>query len=179
VIETPRLLLRRWRGSDIAPYAAMMGDPAVGDWLGGTLNPAQARAKIDGFEAAFETHGMGRLAIERLADGRLIGHCGLMPAHPEIPFAPAVEAGWALVPEAWGQGYAVEAARAVLADGFDRLGLAEIVAYTTAANLRSQAVMAGAGFIRDAARDFDHPALADDHPLRSHLVYAAQRPDPQ
>ena len=99
-----------------------------------------------------------------------------MQAHPAIPFAPAVEAGWALVADTWGRGYAVEAATAVLADGFGRLGLAEIVAYTTRANLRSQAVMTRVGFVRDAARDFNHPALAEDHPLRPHLTYAAKRP---
>jgi hypothetical protein len=39
--------------------------------------------------------------------------------------------------------------------------------------------MARAGLIRDAARDFDHPALARDHPLRPHLTYATRRPRPQ
>jgi RimJ/RimL family protein N-acetyltransferase len=179
MIETPRLRLRRWHAEDLAPYAAIMADRRVTDWLAGPLTSAETAERIARQEASFEQNGFGRFAVERRADGALLGHCGLMPAHPEIPLAPAVEAGWALAPDAWGHGYAVEAARAVLADGFARLGLAEIVAYTTRANLRSQAVMARAGFTRDAARDFDHPALARDHPLRPHLTYAARRPRPQ
>lgn len=176
MIETPRLRLRRWREDDIAPYAAMMADPRVTDWLAGRLTLAETAERIERQEASFEQNGFGRFAVEERADCAFVGHCGLMQAHAAIPLAPAVEAGWALVPTVWGRGYAVEAAKAVLADGFGRLGLAEIVAYTTTANLRSQAVMTRAGFIRDAARDFDHPALAEEHPLRRHLVYAAQRP---
>jgi RimJ/RimL family protein N-acetyltransferase len=154
----------------------MMGDPAVGDWLGGPLTPTETAARIARQEASFEQNGFGRFAIERRADGALIGHCGLMQAHPAIPFAPAVEAGWAFAPAAWSQGYAVEAAKAVLADGFGRLGLQEIITYTAISNLRSKAVMTRAGFVRDAARDFDHTALAEGHPLRPHVVYAARRP---
>ena len=172
MIETPRLLMRRWREADLDPYAALMADPRVADWLGGVLTRAETAARIERQLQSIDRDGFGRLAVERRADGAFLGHCGLMQAHPDIPFAPAMEAGWALIPDAWGQGYAAEAARAVVEDGFVRLGLAEIVAFTTPANLRSQAVMARAGFVRDPSRDFDHPALAQDHPLRPHIVFA-------
>ena len=88
-----------------------------------------------------------------------------------------MEIGWRLAREAWGHGYASEAARALLKEGFERLNLPEIVAYTAESNLRSRAVMERVGMRRDVSRDFDHPALAKDHPLRRHVVYAATRPD--
>jgi ribosomal-protein-alanine N-acetyltransferase len=94
----------------------------------------------------------------------------------DIAFAPAVEVGWRLAREAWGHGYATEAARAALDDGFSRVGLAEIVSFTAVSNRRSRAVMERLGLVRDPARDFDHPKLAADHPLRRHVVYAALRP---
>ncbi|MDB5465602.1 MAG: family N-acetyltransferase [Phenylobacterium sp.] len=174
MIETGRLILRRWREADREPYAAMMADPEVADWLGGVLTRAEADARIDRSEATFEQHGFGRFALERQADGALVGYCGLMPVGEDLPEAPGVEIGWAVAREAWGQGYAPEAARAVLADAFGRLGLAEVVAYTTVGNVRSQAVMRRAGFVRMPDRDFDHPLFAPGHPLCRHLVFAAR-----
>ena len=177
MIETERLILRRWRDADRAPYAELMADAAVASWLGGVLTRPEADARIDRSEAAFESHGIGRFALERRADGRFLGYCGLLPIHENLPVFPGVEIGWALAQHAWGHGYAVEAARAALADGFARLPPKEILAYTTVANERSQAVMRRLGLRRAEARDFDHPLFEPSHPLCRHLVYVADRPD--
>lgn len=59
--------------------------------------------------------------------------------------------------------------------GFAVLGLAEIVSFTTTANLRSQAVMQRIGMQRDASRDFEHPSLEPGHPLRPHVLHALGR----
>jgi RimJ/RimL family protein N-acetyltransferase len=173
LIETERLILRTWRDEDREPYADIMVHAEVGKWLGGPFSREQAYERVTRFTANLSDTGLGRLAIERRSDGRLIGHCGL--AHtPDTPPAPVgIEIGWALAPDAWGAGYAVEAARAVIADGFARRDFAEILAFTGATNLRSQAVMQRLGMVRVADRDFDHPALASDHPLRRHIVYVA------
>jgi RimJ/RimL family protein N-acetyltransferase len=174
LIETERLILRRWRAADLDSYATMMADPDVGYWLGGTLDRAQVEASIGRNEAAFDQQGVGRFAVERRSDGRFLGHCGLMPVHKSLPPAPGLEIGWGLSQDAWGQGYASEAARAAVADGFGRLGLSEIVAYTTVGNLRSQAVMDRIGMARAPERDFDHPFFEGEHPLRRHLVFVAR-----
>ena len=85
-----------------------------------------------------------------------------------------IRLGWRLAHEsAWGAGYASEAAAAVLSDGFDRLALSAILACTAVSNTRSRAVMERLGLSRDESRDFDHPVLAVDHPLRRHVVYIA------
>jgi RimJ/RimL family protein N-acetyltransferase len=176
LIETGRLILRAWREADREPYADIMVEPEVGPWLGGPFSRQQAYERVDRFAASLAETGLGRLAIERKADGRLIGHCGLAPS-PIVEGVPqGLEIGWALAPEAWGSGYAVEAARAVLADGFARPGVTEVFAYTGETNLRSQAVMRRLDMIRAADRDFDRPALPVNHPLRRHIVYVAHRP---
>ncbi len=81
-----------------------------------------------------------------------------------------MEIGWRLARPAWGQGYATEAARTVLAHGFGTLELPEILAVTTATNLRSQAVMRRLGMTRDPADDFDDPP-APEGPLRPNVLY--------
>ncbi len=74
-----------------------------------------------------------------------------------------------------GRGFATEAAHAAVADGFERLGLAEIVSFTTPANIRSIRVMERLGMTHDSADDFEHPHLPEHHRLRHHVLYRLSR----
>jgi RimJ/RimL family protein N-acetyltransferase len=58
---------------------------------------------------------------------------------------------------------------------FDQLDAPEVVAITARSNLRSQAVMRRIGMVPEPWRDFDHPRLAEDHPLRAHVTFSARR----
>ena len=176
VIETERLILRRWRAADRGPYVAMMADPQVGYWLGGPRDREAALAEIAGFEESLARDGFGWLAVERRGDGAFLGTVVLARLRENHPAGSGVEVGWRFAREAWGFGYATEAARALLDDGFRRLSFREIVAFTGASNTRSRAVMERSGMRRDPGRDFDHPNLAVDHPLRRHVLYAATNP---
>jgi RimJ/RimL family protein N-acetyltransferase len=82
-----------------------------------------------------------------------------------------VEIGWRLAAEYWGRGLATEGARAALRFGFERLKMSEIVSFTVPENGASRRVMEKLGMTRDAADDFDHPLLAEGHPLRRHVLY--------
>jgi len=178
VIETERLVLRRFRNDDLDPYAAMMADPRVADWLGGLRSRTQCEASLRAWADEWERLDLGLLAVARKGDDEFVGMAGLHAldaAYDPTPVAKMIEIAWRLVFRAWGQGYAVEAARAVVADGFGRVGLDEIVAFTAESNLRSQAVMARSGFARQAHRDFDHPNLPVGHALRRHVVFAISR----
>ena len=62
-----------------------------------------------------------------------------------------------------------------MADGFERLGLAEIVSFTAVRNERSWRVMEKIGMVRDPAGDFDHPSLPDGHRLQRHVLYRLPR----
>ncbi|MFC7621318.1 GNAT family N-acetyltransferase [Microlunatus sp. GCM10028923] len=172
-LRTDRLLLRRWRESDLEPWAAINADPEVREHLGPVLSRAESDASVRRFEADFERRGYGWWAVEVQATGELIGFAGLDDVEDELPFG-GVEIGWRLARSAWGKGYASEAARAVLTFGFDVLRLSEILALTTATNLRSQAVMQRIGMTRDPARDFDDPS-APEGPLRPNVTYRIER----
>jgi RimJ/RimL family protein N-acetyltransferase len=169
-IETERLILRPWREADRAPFIAMSADPEVMLTLGGVLTAAEANAYIDRQQANIERLGFGRWALERREDGGLIGAVGLAPIHESLPLPAGFEMGWRLVRRAWGAGYATEAARAAIDDGYAR-GLPELYAFTSRPNARSQAVMQRLGLERAAELDFEHPALAPDDPMRAHLVW--------
>ncbi len=175
-IETGRLILRQWRPEDREAFVAMMLEDEVSRWLDGPFTREQALERADRQAASLAATGYGRMVMERRADGAFLGYCGLMPTGDRPPVPVGHEVGWGLAPAAWGGGYATEAATAVFADGFERFGLSEILAFTGEKNLRSQAVMRRLGMTRRADLDFDHPALADDHPLKRHIVFVASRP---
>lgn len=175
MIETDRLILRAFRDEDREPMAAINADPRVHEWLGGPITAEMTDATIERVNAHIAQHGFGFFAAERKADGKLIGMIGLQIVRDELPPAPGVELGWRLTPEAQGTGLATEGAAAVLAWGFANLDRDELIAFTAHNNLRSQAVMRRIGMAHDPARDFDHPVLADGHPLRRHVMFVARR----
>lgn len=135
-LRTERLVLRRWKDSDLEPWAAMNADPEVREHLGEVMTREQSDASVARFEEEFEARGYGWFAVEIQAAGTFVGFAGLDDVDEEMPLT-GVEIGWRLTRVAWGHGYATEAARAVLAFGFGTLKLDEIVALTTATNHRS------------------------------------------
>lgn len=174
-IETERLILRRWLESDKAPFAAINADPRVMEHFPAVLDAAASDAMIERIEAGFEREGFGLWAVERRDTGEFIGFVGLakpsFTAHFTSPESPAVEVGWRLAPDAWGNGFASEAARAALQFGFDQLGLSEIVSFTARQNERSQAVMRRIGMTCSGDDDFAHPALGENHRLSEHVLF--------
>jgi RimJ/RimL family protein N-acetyltransferase len=174
VIQTDRLILRPAADADRAAVAAINGDPRVGAWLGGVRSRTESDVFLDRVQAHDAEHGFGFWVVERTADARVIGMTGVWWVPPELDMADTVEIGWRFAPDAWGQGYATEAARAALAYGFQTLGLAEIIAFTAGTNLASQAVMTRIGMVHAPKRDFDHPQVADGDPLKPHVVFVAR-----
>jgi ribosomal-protein-alanine N-acetyltransferase len=171
MLKTERLVLRRWRYGDRAPFAAMNADPEVMEHFPATLTPDESDAAVDRIEAHFEERGFGPWALEIAETGQFIGFTGLSVPGFEAHFIPAVEIEWRLTRSAWGHGYASEAARRALTFAFDDLDLAEVVSFTSHTNLRSQMVMKRIGMINDPADDFDHPVLDEGHPLRRHVLW--------
>jgi len=163
--------MRRWRSADLAPFAERNRDPEVVEFLPGPLTRHESDAMVERIEAQFEARGFGLWALESRETGAFLGFVGLLVPRFDAHFTPAVEIGWRLAREAWGRGYASEAAREALAFGFERAVLDEIVSFTVPANERSQRVMQRIGLRRDPADDFDHPGLADGHPLQRHRLY--------
>lgn len=174
-ILTERLILREWRPEDAAPFAALNADPAVMRFVRGPIGRTQSDALIARFQEQIDREGFGILAVEEKASGRFIGMIGLHQLRPHIPIAPAVEIAWRIEEALWGQGITTEGARAMLAFGFDEIGLPEIVSYAASGNAASRRVMEKIGLRRSARDDFDHPDLAEDDPHRHHAVYRLAR----
>ena len=174
-LHTDRLALRRWRPTDKEPFAHLNADPEVMEYFPSTLDRTQSDAFADRIEAGFDQRGYGLWAVEIPGQAEFIGFVGLalhdFPAH----FTPAVEIGWRLSRDYWGSGFATEAARIAIADGFERVGLSEIVSFTAMVNLRSVAVMQRLGMTHDPSDDFDHPRLPVGHHLRRHVLYRLGR----
>jgi ribosomal-protein-alanine N-acetyltransferase len=176
VVTTPRLVLRRWRAADRAPFAAMNADPAVMAYFPAPLTRAESDALADAIEAHHAARGFGLWALEIPGVAPFAGFVGLSVPGFTAPFTPCVEIGWRLAAAHWGRGYATEAAFGVLAHAWDVVGLDEVVSFTTAGNDRSRAVMTRIGMRHDSGSDFDHPRLPAGHPLRPHVLYRIARP---
>lgn len=173
MIETPRLILRSWRESDLAPFAEQNADAEVMRFLGGPLTREESDAYARRAETHYSMHGFCKWAVEAPGIAPLIGAVGLSHVSFEASFTPAVEVAWRFHKRFWGQGYATEAARGAINDGFTRIGLTQIIALTALVNLPSQRVMQRLGMIRDI--EFDHPRYASDHPLGRHVLYRLTR----
>ncbi|MFE6158318.1 GNAT family N-acetyltransferase [Streptomyces sp. NPDC056486] len=144
LIQTPRLVLRRWRDADVAPMTLINSDPEVMRWIGdGSAHDGeeQTRSTMARWEHGWETEGFGLFAVEVRATGELAGFTGLSVPHylPEV--MPAVEIGWRLGRSFWGQGLATEAARAALDFGLTDRGLERIVSIVQVGNDASERIM--------------------------------------
>ncbi|CAM3517579.1 GNAT family N-acetyltransferase [Parendozoicomonas haliclonae] len=173
-IETERLLLRQWKESDREPFHRMCRDPQVMEYFPALLSRSESDERIDRCKALIDEKGWGFWALEYKQTGEFIGFTGLNTPQDDLPFSPCVEIGWRLSPAFWGKGLAIEAAQAALTFGFEQLQLEEIVSFAVKDNLKSTAVMERLGMIREP-NTFEHPALAEGHPLREHCLYRLTR----
>jgi RimJ/RimL family protein N-acetyltransferase len=148
-LETSRLVLRPFAAADVDAQAAMMGDAVVMHHLGGQpLAREDSWRKLLNGHALWSLLGYGYWAVERRADGALIGQVGfadfkraVTPAIEHIP-----EMGWLFAREAFGQGYATEACLAALAWADAVLPADEVVAIIDADNTASIRVAEKCGF---------------------------------
>src|SRR6266545_1333428 len=145
-LRTERLVLRPWRDSDRAPFAAIIADPKAMEYFPKTSTREESDAWVDKIVARMEQQGFGLWAVEVPGVADFVGFIGLNPADAVLG-RPVLEVGWRLAAEHWGRGYATEGARASLAQAFDVLGKDEVVSFTTTANQRSRHVMEKLGLV--------------------------------
>jgi len=170
-LRTERLVLRSWRESDRAPFAAMNADARVMEHFPRTSTREESDAGLDRIVARMEHEGFGLWAVEVPGVAEFIGFVGLNRADALLG-RPVLEIGWRLAAQYWGQGYATEGGRASLAHAFDALGQDEVVSFTTTGNIRSRHVMEKLGLVRRPEEDFDHPGVPVTWSGRRHVVYA-------
>jgi len=149
----------------------MNADRRVMEHFPSMLTRAESDAMVGRISDAITRRGFGFWAVEMTANAEFVGFVGLSVPSFEAPFMPCVEIGWRIAFEHWGKGIATEGARASLDAAFGELGLSEVVSFTTSANIRSRRVMERLGMRHESRDDFDHPSIAEGHPLRRHVLY--------
>lgn len=175
IAETARLRLRTWDEADIAPFMAGLDTPAVLRWLG-PGGEAVHRRLYERSVACQAEHGYCFWIVERLADAAILGFCGLYVTNrPDTPVHGLTEIGWRLREDAWGQGYAREAAEASLGLAFHRFGLPSVTALTVRGNVASWGLMQRLGMTRAPELDHSLPGIPPE--LSDHIVYHIARGD--
>lgn len=174
-IETPRLILRHWQGSDHDPFIKLNKDAVVAEFFPSAFTAEETLAQIERFTRHIDDHGYGLFAVERKDNGNFIGFTGLSQPRFESWFTPCIEVGWRLSKANWNLGFATEAAKACLKFGFEKLGADKIYSFTAATNLRSEKVMHKIGMAK--VGNFDHPSLTDAHVLKPHVLYRIDNPN--
>jgi RimJ/RimL family protein N-acetyltransferase len=175
MIETARLILRPWRAADLPEFVRITNTPAVMEFLGGVQELSEFDATLTRVQACQAANGFCFWLVDLRADGSLLGYCGLKIATAG-PLTGEIEVGWRLREDAWGRGYAREAASASLEWAWRNLDCARIVAFTVESNTRSWGLMERLGMRRRREWNFEHPALPPGHPLRPHITYTIDRP---
>jgi len=159
VIETERLRLRQWQGSDMAPYTAMLSDPPTARFI--TVDGKPVVDEMTGWRHTvvmaghWVIHGAGMFVVEEKSSGKFGGRVG--PWRP--PGWPGFEVGWGIAKEFRGKGYAVEAARASIDWSFATYDIDVIVHCIDGENVASQGVARRLGARRDREIElFGHAA---------------------
>lgn len=173
--ETARLVLRDWRDRDWPLFWQATNTPSVMRWLGGVVDEAtrtSVAARLLGYR---EDYGHTFWAVERKDDGALLGFCGLKRSNQAGGPQGMMEVGWRLREDAWGQGYAKEAAAASLDLAFDRFGAEEVIALTVQGNTGSWGLMLRLGMERRKDLDFDSPDFDPENPrIIAHAITRQQ-----
>ena len=162
--ETDRLILRDWREEDWPRFWEGTNTPAVMRWLGGVCDADKRAGAQDRLLGYQRDHGHTFWVVERKADGAILGFCGLKRCNQAGGPQGMMEVGWRLREDAWGQGYAREAATASLDLAFKRFGADEVVALTVARNTASWGLMKRLGMQRREDLDFANADFDPEEP---------------
>jgi len=147
-LETERLILREIVPEDAESFFAMDSDPEVVKYVG--IKPLtdinQSIEMIGSIRNQYKENGIGRWAVVRKEDGRMIGWSGLKLIKEINNHQNIHDLGYRFTPEYWGKGYATETAIAVLNYGFNEMKLDKIFAYADVENEASNHVLRKLGF---------------------------------
>jgi RimJ/RimL family protein N-acetyltransferase len=174
--ETERLHLRTWQEADLVPFAEHCNTPAIMRWTGEVQDAAAIRAGFDRVTACQAEFGHCLWIIERKSDRALLGFCGIKRVSDVASgLLGDFEIGWRLRENAWGQGYAREAAMASLDAAFGRFGAPHVFAFTVIQNSASWGLMERLGMTRRADLEFFDPNYSSE--LNPTIVYRIDAAD--
>jgi RimJ/RimL family protein N-acetyltransferase len=147
-LTTERLVLRPFRVEDLDAHAAMNADPRVMQYIGDVQDRAAAFRSMCAYIGHWHFRGYGPWAVEERATGAFVGRSGLVRFEPWTD----VEVAYALVPSAWGKGYASEVAARSLRYAHEVVGASGVASHILAGNSAAVRVAEklGARYARDA-----------------------------
>lgn len=174
-IETKRLILRDYEEEDILKLAEINEDEIVMEFFPRPYDLVETQDFVVSQNEQMREKKFGFFAVEEKKTKRFIGFVGLNKPDFQASFMPAIEIGWRLDHAKWNQGFATEAAKAVLEYGFDEIGLEEIVSFTASINLKSRKIMEKIGMKYDEKYDFIHPKIQPGHRLAKHVLYRIKK----
>jgi [ribosomal protein S5]-alanine N-acetyltransferase len=179
-IETGRLLLRIPIGADVAPLAAFIEDPDFSRYIPKSKVARTSRERAERligiYQERWEEHPLNAMgwSTMRKSDGQFIGICGI----EGVPDTADGEIDYRLGPPHWGQGYATEAARAIVRFGFEHSAWDRIVAAVARGNDASVRIVERLGFVYEKEVNYlemaGDPNLVLDPPF---VAYYALRRD--
>ncbi len=173
-LETERLILDTWRAEDWLELKPIATDPTVMRYITGgrPWSDDEVRAFVERQLHLFSERGYCRWKLTEKASALMIGFCG-------IGFwrdGPDPEIGWWLAPIRWGRGYATEAAREALRDGFERAQLPRVTSVAYAENIASTRIMRKLGLELETRFESDGVRLVRYALSRERFL--ARRPAP-
>ena len=139
MIESERLIFRRFTLDDLPKLIEQRSDPDVNKFLGGTKlqNPDALSKRIRFYMSCYDSHGFGMCAMIWKPTGEMIGSAGLQP----LDGTDEIEVGYSMIKDYCGRGIGTEAARAWMEHGFREYGLERIVAVAHTENWASRHIM--------------------------------------
>jgi RimJ/RimL family protein N-acetyltransferase len=164
VIETPRLVMRKWRADEAALVLEILKQPGVMEGLGDTDFEYRVERVMRDIPLA-DPGGFCFLAAERRDTREAVGFAGLKRGDYG-PIVGKLEIGWTIADAHVGQGYAREAAEALLEWAARDFPGEDVWAITAAVNERSRGLMRRLGMKHLPAFDFLHPQVPDGSPLK-------------
>lgn len=146
ILETKRLVLRKWTNADCDALFEILRDAEVVRYVddGKPFSLEKTRKFLEIMEKTEREKGFCRWKVVEKSSGKILGTCGF----GRIAETDEIELGYLLAQKSWGKGYATEIAQAVLAYGFNKLGFREIIALTDLENTASQKVLEKIGFTK-------------------------------
>ncbi|HEX7641705.1 MAG TPA: GNAT family N-acetyltransferase [Burkholderiaceae bacterium] len=154
MIETERLILRRFTPDDAEEHFPLLADPEINRYTGQTLvqTVEQTRqALLDHPIRDYEVFGYGRMACIEKSTGRLVGFSGMK----YLPDLGETDVGYRFLRDSWGKGYATESAQVLMRECIREFGLRRVIRMADRRNTGSTRVLVKLGLSYEREIDVD------------------------
>ena len=154
MIETKRLLIRKYTAEDVPALHKILSDPVTMSFWPAPFSLEQTRGWIERSIKSYDEYGFGRMAVILKATGAVIGDCGIIFNY-ELKGKKENDLGYIIHNPYWGKGYGAEAAGAVMQYAFETLKLERIIANMAFDNIASARVAEKIGMKKE--KEFYNP----------------------